>query len=240
MSKRIVIESSESVLSPSGIFSASVSSRTNGSNEGLSQAMVSGKDRGSGLIAFYFPRVPMNFVWNSDNELIVRYPNDLPHPRIDATNSSFGFGGKGQVLYEAVPRNQIRHVRWTQESKLIVIAEEPLERGILVTFETGDGIKYMYSYYDIYESDSSHNTLEARGLQSGGNSWAGIIHGLVSIQAPEIYDDLELDPEGDGLAIHSKSREALIKVARLIDKAKRDPRLLDEAIKQAERDKQME
>ena len=181
----------------------------------------------------------MGFAWNSDNELIVRFPNDLPSPRIDATNNSFGPGGGGRVLYEAVPRNQIRHLRWTQEGELRKVAE-PLERGILVTFETNDGIFYSYSYYDIYESDSSHDALEARGLQAGGYSWAGIVHGLVIIQAPEIIDDLDLDPEGDGLAIRSKSREALITVARLVAAAKRDPKLLDKAIRRAERDERME
>lgn len=234
------MESSESILSPNGVFGVSVSSQTFDSDKGLSQAVVSSLGQGSGLIAFYLPRVSMGFVWNSDYELVIRYPNDLPPPRIDATNNSFGRGGRGRILYEAVPRDQIRPLQWTQVGELRVMAEEPLERGILVTLKTDDGVAYSYSYYDIYESDSSRYVLEARGLQAGGYSWAGIIYGLVSIQAPEIIDVLDLDPEGDGLVIRSTSRKALITVSRLVAAAKHDPKFLDEAIKRAERDAQME
>ncbi len=60
------------------------------------------------------------------------------------------------------------------------------------------------------------------------------------IRAPEIINDLELDPEGDGLFIGSRSREALIAVACLVAAAKRDPQLINEAIRHAERDEQME
>ncbi len=133
MFQQTIFESSESVSSPSGTFSVSVSSLTFGPNEAVSQAVVSEPGGGSGLIGFPFPRVSMGFVWNSDKELIVRYPNDLPPPCIDATNCSFSLGGRGRVLYQAVSRNQIRPLRWTQAGKLRKVAEESLERGILLT-----------------------------------------------------------------------------------------------------------
>ncbi|WP_437806333.1 Imm51 family immunity protein [Sorangium sp. So ce1078] len=238
--KRIVFESSESLSSPSGTYKVTVSSQTTGANRSLSQAIVEGPAGGSGLVAFYLPRVSMGFAWNGDDELVVRYPDDLPPPRIDAANSSFGWGGRGRVIYQAVPRNRIRPLRWMRSGELLTTAEEPLERGVLLTFEAGGLIEYTYSYYDVNEPDASSETLSARGLQGGGESWAGVVRGLVALRAPEIIDRLELDPESDGLAVRSADRAALIAVAELVAAAKRDPALLEAAIERALLDGQIE
>lgn len=240
MAKKTVFEYSESIASPSGTYSVAVSSQTSTSHKGLSQAIVSEPNGGSGLIAFYSPRVSMRFTWIRDDELRVRYPNNLPAPRIDATNSSFGPGGRGRVIYEAVPPNTIRPLRWARGGELRTLAEESLERGVLLTFKTDGRIEYSYSYYDVAEPDSSLEALQAKGLQGGGCSWAGIVHGLAALRAPDIIEELELDPEGDGLAIRSTNRAALITAARLVAAAKRDRSLLEAAIERAILDGQME
>jgi immunity protein 51 of polymorphic toxin system len=235
-----VFERSESIASPSGLYTVAVSSKTGLPNQALSQAIVTGPNSGSGLIAFYLPRVSMGFVWKSDNELIVRYPDDLPAPRIDATKTSFGRGGKGRVTYEAVPRAEIKPLRWIRQGWMRTVGQETLERGALVTIDTDKGVEYLYSYYDGRERDSSYKALQAQQLQGGGYSWAGIIHGLVSLRAPEIGDVIELDPEADGLVVRSTHRAALVTVAQLVAAAKRDSALLQAAIERARRDGQME
>jgi hypothetical protein len=240
MPSHTLFEQSDPVTSPSGLYSVAVSSQTSLPNEGLSQAVVSEPNGGSGLIAFYSPRVAMEFVWNSDDELVVRYPKEQPAPRIDATNSSFGLGGRGRVIYEAVPRSALPPLRWTAEGELRTVTEEPLERGVLLTFDTGDRREYSYSYYDAAEPDSSSNALQAQGFQGGGESWAGIAHGLIALSAPEFMNDIELDPEADGLSVRSTNRAALMKLARLIATAKKDPALFAAAVERASLDGQME
>lgn len=238
-----ITESSESILSPSGKYSVVVSSsyQTSKPTEGLSQAMVSEPEGGSGLITFYFPRISMGFTWKSDTELVISYPNDLSSPRIDATNSSFGMGGRGSVIYRAVPRNEIRSLRWrTTEETITILAEEVLERGALVTFKMGDQIEYLYSYYDVSEPDSSHELLQSRGLQGGGCSWEGIVRGLVSLRAPDVLEFLNFDPEGDGLVIKSTNRDALVTVSHLIVASKREQALLNDAIERAIQGGEME
>lgn len=71
------------------------------------------------------------------------HPNELPPPRIDATNSSFGLGGRGRVIYEAVPQTDIPPLRWTPEGELRTVTEESLERGVLLTFDTGNGREFV-------------------------------------------------------------------------------------------------
>ncbi len=236
----IVFESSESFPSPGGTYRVAVSSQTYAPNEAVSQAVVSEPGGGSGLIAFDAPRVSMGFVWNGDEELIVRYPDDLPAPRIDATNSSFGPGGRARVLYEAVPRSAIRPLHWMREGRLRTVAEERLERGTLLTVEIDNQLQYSYSYYDVGEPDSSSERLRAQGLQGGGCTWEGIVYGLVALHTSDILEDLELDPEGDGLCVRSTNRAALMTVAQLVAAAKHDRTLLETAIERARLDGQLE
>jgi Immunity protein 51 len=236
---KTTFETSESFPSPSGIHRASVSSQKSSRGD-LSQAMVERPDGGSGLVAFYRRRVSMAFVWKGDYELVIRYPSELPAPRIDATNRSFGRGGRGKVIYEAVPGSDIKPLRWTRTGELRVTATEQLERGALLTFETNGRVDYSYSYYDVREPDSSVNELLALGLQAGGETWAGIIQGLVALRAPTLAKDLDFDPEADGLAVRSTSRAVLVRVAKLVAAAKRKRSLLVAAIERARLDGRME
>lgn len=229
------IEQSESFPSPSGACSVSVSSVTQTSGKGQSQPIVSDSMGGGGLIALEAPRAAFGFVWKGDLELEVQYPRELPAPGIDATNTSFrcGSGRFGSVRYEAVPSARLRPLHWTKAGGLRVLEETRLERGTLVATESGGSVEYSYSYYDVREPDSSAAALQRRGFQGGGESWKGIIYGLVALRAPTIAGALAYDPESDGLAIRSRNRDALRKVAELVAKAKADSKLLDAAIARA-------
>lgn len=238
MCARTVFETSEVSVSPGGTYTVAVSSQTTGGRSGLSQAIVEYSDGGSGLIAFYRPRVSLQFVWRSERELLVRYPDDLPSPNIELTNSCFG--RDTTVTYEAVARSQIKAMTWTRQGELRTLREERLERGVLVTIELDGRREYSYSYNDAAETDSSSDALQALGFHGGGCSWAGIVHGLVALRAPELLAAIELDPEADGLAVRSKRRAALQKVAKLVATAKKDAALLLRAIQQAQQDGQME
>jgi len=232
MAQKSIIESSESFPSPSGKYSAAVSSQVSPAGE-MSQAMVSGAGGGSGLVALYSARVSMGFEWRGDEELVVRYPEELPAPRLDDTNSSFGFGGKGRVVYQAVPAAEIRPLRWSVSSELTLLSEEKLARGHLSTFEDESGVFHTYSYYDVDEPDSCSEALQARGLQGGGETWAGIVHGLVLAREPALLQRLEFDPEGDGLRVHSTSLMALRAVAEWVGEARQDDTVLELALDKA-------
>lgn len=240
MGARTVFEHSEEVASPSGRYSAVLSSQTTGPKKGMTQAMVSEPGQGAGLVAFDSPRVAMAFSWRGDDELTVRYPKELPKPRLDLTNASYGRGGRGRVVYEAVPAAQIPPVQWTRQGTLTLLEEKKLERGVLSTFDADGRREHAYSYCDVLEPDSSSNALAAKKLQGGGESWAGIVHGLVALRAPALASKLELDPEGDALTVRSTSRAALLKVAKLVALAKKDEALLWEAVARARADGEME
>lgn len=239
-SSKLILEESQPFPSPTGAYVARVSSRRSSPSQSLSQAGVSGELGGSGLVCFYAPRVSMSFEWAGDHTLTIRYPNDLPPPRIDATNSSFGLGGRGKVIYEAVARSRIAPLSWSRTGEVAVSAAETLERGTLTTMRVGSRRVYLYSYYDAHETDASVETLRSWGLQGGGETWAGIVHGLVAQHAPELMEGLELDPEADGLSVRSKKRAALIAVAALIATAKRDIAILEAAVERARVDGQIE
>jgi hypothetical protein len=240
MALATIFEESEPVVSPNGRYSVVVSSQNSGPKRSLSQAYVSHSNGGSGLIAFYEARVPMSFMWRTDDELVVRYPDDLPAPCIDATNTSYGLGGGGRVVYEPVPREQIAAVHWTRVGDFEVLSEQQCERGVLITTRTGKQREHCYSYYDVREADASTALLQARGLQGGGESWAGVVQALVALKKPAIALDIELDPEGDGLAVRSRKRSALVEVAKLVAAAKRDETLLLLALEHARREGELE
>jgi hypothetical protein len=106
-------------------------------------------------------------------------------------------------------------------------------------FAVGQG-EYAYDYYDSFEEDSIAPMLQQRGYQGGGESWAGIVYGLLKLRAPEILQQVRLDPEAGGLRIWSSNRDSLTKVAKLVTQAHGDSKLLDLAIKAAEIDSEME
>jgi hypothetical protein len=102
-------------------------------------------------------------------------------------------------------------------------------RGFLVKV----GSRYRYDYYDVYEPDSSLAALNAAGYQGGGPTWLGIVQGLIQLRQPTLLRELDFDEEGEGLAIWSKNRAALVSVATLITDAKEDPKVLSAAIAEA-------
>jgi len=240
MALATIFEESEPVVSPSGRYTVVVSSQNGGPRQSLSQAIVSQADGGSGLIAFYEPRVPMRFVWIGDDQLVVSYPDDLPAPRIDVMNSSYGLGGGGRVKYEPVPRAQLPAVRWTRVGDFEVLKEEQCERGVLSTTRAGKQREHCYSYYDVREADASTSLLQAWGLQGGGETWASIARALVMLKKPAIASDLDFDAEGDGFCVRSRKRSALVTVAKLVAAAKRDEALLRLALERARSDDELE
>lgn len=235
-----IFEESEPVVSPSGQYSVVVSSQKSGPGRSLSQAIVSQVDGGSGLVAFYEPRVPMAFEWVGDEELRVRYPNDLTAPNIDEANSSYGIGGRGRVSYEPVPRQQLPPVRWTRVGDFEVLKEERCERGVLITTRSGKRREHTYSFYDVREPDASTALLQAQGLQGGGETWARIVRALVLLKKPALITDLEFDAEGDGLSISSRKRICLLEVAKMVAAAKRDEAVLLDALDHARREGELE
>ena len=110
------------------------------------------------------------------------------------------------------------------------------QRGRL--FVLGDG--YGWDYYDVSEPDSIAEDLQQQGFQGGGPSWAGIVHGLLSLKAPGVLKLVALDPEGEGLRVTAKERGPLEQIAALVTQAHADPALRAQAIARAKQDGQME
>ena len=99
---------------------------------------------------------------------------------------------------------------------------------------------FRLDYYDTNEKDSSYEFLSSNGFQGGGPSWAGIIYGLIKLKDEKILNQIDLDPESDGLAVWCSKRLPLEKISTFIDEAKKDQSLLIEAIEIAKADSQME
>jgi TonB family protein len=113
----------------------------------------------------------------------------------------------------------------------------PAPRGTIVELAPND---FRLDYYDASEPDSHLAFLQQRGFQGGGASWEGIAYGLLELESPETLSAVHFDPEADGLAVWSPSRDALLKVSHLIARAKDDPQLLQSAIDAAIADGRME
>lgn len=110
-------------------------------------------------------------------------------------------------------------------------------RGGLVAVDDG---QFVYDYYDAHKKDAIAPALLKRDYQAGGESWAGIVYGLLKLKAPHVLAQVRMDPEGDGLRVWSSNKAALEKIAELVTAAHGDSMLLNEAIKRAEADRQME
>ena len=99
-----------------------------------------------------------------------------------------------------------------------------------------DGGRFAYDYYDVSEPDSHTAFLQARGLQGGGPTWAGIVFGLLKLRRPELISEIDLDDEAEGLRVWSKSRSALESIGSLVTEAKANEKLLLQAIDVAQRE----
>jgi len=110
-------------------------------------------------------------------------------------------------------------------------------RGRLVAV---DGGQFVYDCYDAPEEDGIGHALLKRGYQGGGESWAGVIYGLLQLKAPSVLSQVRMDPEADGLRVWSSARTPLEEIAELVTAAHADPELLDLAIRRARIDDEME
>lgn len=124
------------------------------------------------------------------------------------------------------------------EQLLAAIQNPSIEmRGDLVKMTEDD---FRFDYYDVSERDSHFRYLDKKGFQGGGYSWEGIVYGAIMLSEPDILNSINFDPEGDGLAIFSKSQSSLEKIGRLIATLKSDNQILEECIAVAKRKRKME
>ena len=89
-------------------------------------------------------------------------------------------------------------------------------------------------YGPIYKTTGE--VFERHGLDAGGYAWHGVVDALVRLHAPEIADQVKYDPESSMFAAYGNDRDALKRVAELIREAQNDPKLLEEALKNADPD----
>jgi hypothetical protein len=235
--KPTILEESPPFPSPDGELVAHLSSLTSG-NGNHTQVTVSHSRGGSGLACVGEPRVALGLRWADNKTLVVRYPGDLSLE--NDWQNTFGHGGHGRAVYEPVSRDSIAPIEWTVSSQFEVVSEKELARGRLITIAFAGRRIYDYSYYDSWEPDSSAAFLASLGLQAGGETWAGMVRGLIEPDHPKIMSHLELDPEGDGIAIRSSRRSSLLLVADRIAEAKRDPAVLNAALEWARKRGQLE
>lgn len=230
------IESGGVVRSPNGQVEVELLSTTYPNGQAVTQVMASYKATGSGLIAVHARCVNMRIEWLDDRNLVISYP---------AGSSPTSLHNKqvagARVEYRPVPAHDIPAIEWLVVSQQVVTtSSEPQARGSIITRTTDEHTTYGYFYYDSSEADSHAPQLRAKGYQGGGDTWAGIVYGLLQLHAPGLYSKVELDPEGGGLVVWSEDREALLRLAELVAAAKDNDVLLEAAIQRALQDNRME
>jgi hypothetical protein len=168
-----------------------------------------------GVVVFAVPfaDAPVRASWDDDGRLVVSYPVELTpfikHRRaeLDGEVIEVQFDAQGASTSAAIAN-----------------------RGAVDEVASGE---FRYTYQDTREADSSRDYLAARGFRGDGQSWVGIVWGLLVRRRPEVLEVIRFDRGTDGLTVRSSNREALETVARLVTEAKRDRTLLDIAIKAA-------
>jgi len=194
---------------------------------------------GGGVFAVHEADVPVRVKWRDDTHLVIAYPDDLK-PAAKETSTRLE-SDVVEIEYETFTRPAAERGRPASarpaRPTAVASARASSGRGTIVEVAPRN---FRYDYYDVHETDSSYAQLDAKGYQGGGESWAGIVRGLVSLKRPELLRALRFDPEAEGLAIWSADRSALESVAELVAAAKRDPALLQSAIDEAVRAGQME
>jgi Immunity protein 51 len=228
--------------SPDGKIVISASSQSFEDGQVMTQASASHQEEGwgSGLIAFLTERVEIFANWITPHHVEISYPETtIPYDGgalgIDRISRDIS------VEYKAVPPDQIPKLDWHLEiDENITIKSKQLPRGKLITIRRDDTISYRYDYYDSDEPDSHADLLTQRGFQAGGESWFGIVYGLIQLKSPRLWDSLQFDPEASGLSITSAKKSALLKIAEWIALAKNDDTLLAAAIAAAQENGMME
>jgi len=100
--------------------------------------------------------------------------------------------------------------------------------------------KYRYDYYDFYQYENIDRAMEEREYLGGGQSWKGIVFGVLVLRNQKILQEIHFDPEGDCLAIWSNSKNHLIEIAALVEEMEGDSKLLAHSIFVAEKHNLME
>jgi hypothetical protein len=102
-----------------------------------------------------------------------------------------------------------------------------------------DGASSRYSiilnpYGPIHATTNA--VFERHGLEALGYAWHGVADALVRLRAPEIADRVKYDPESSMFAAYGNDRDALLRLAQLIREAADNPKLLEEALENADSD----
>lgn len=84
------------------------------------------------------------------------------------------------------------------------------------------------------EFDLAADVFEAAGWDGGGYGWHGVVDALVRMQAPALESQIDYDPEASLFVALSQNRDALVQVAGLMRDALAAPKLLQEAIANAD------
>lgn len=100
--------------------------------------------------------------------------------------------------------------------------------------------QFIYQFYDYHEDDSHFSYFEEKGYQGGGDTWAALVEAAINLSDKSLLNELHLDPEADGLAIHSRERQTLEKVGRLVYLLKTDKAVLEDCIEEATKMRIME
>lgn len=167
---------------------------------------------GVAVFAVPFADAPVQVSWRGEALLAVSYPWEktpfIKHRRAELDGQAV------DIQYQALGR-----------------VVEPLApdsyRGSLAEVAPGE---FRYAYHDVREADTCLDYLTAKGFGGGGESWAGIVYGLLMLRRPDVLELIRFDPGADGLVVRSSDREALEIIARLVTNAKQDRRLLDLAL----------
>lgn len=82
--------------------------------------------------------------------------------------------------------------------------------------------------------DGTAATFEELDQEGGGYGWHGVVDVLIRLRTPKLKKKLSYDPEASMFVTLSKDKDALKQVAGLIREAVADPKLLREAISNAD------
>lgn len=218
---------------------------------GNTQVAVDFSSGGGGVFAVDLPYVPLTLRWVDDEHLVVGYPKELTPSKqesriqhfdevVNVTYEPYAGAGAQMATLEKMWGENTVEARRTQlppkPSNAIVVDGATL-RGTIVRVSENE---FRYDCYDVDEPDSISAALQAKGYQGGGETWAGIVHGLVMLEQPALMTQLRFDPEAEGLAVWSNDRQVLEAVAALVTRARAEPKLLDAAMAKAKADGELE
>ena len=98
----------------------------------------------------------------------------------------------------------------------------------------GEPMRWLYSL-GIDLDDKPYQWFTSHGFAGNGETWYAVIVGLVLLHAPDIYESLDFDPEGGGIAVWSTNEASLRVVADLVARAWEDEAMLAAAVEEAQK-----